>query len=55
MLVWCADFLADESAISAVEYSCLLALIGAGILAAIIGLGNEVAEDYGEAAVTISG
>jgi Flp pilus assembly pilin Flp len=55
MLAWCTDFLADEGAISAVEYCCLLGLIGAGILAAIIGLGNEVAEDYGDAAVTISG
>jgi Flp pilus assembly pilin Flp len=55
MLFWCAGFLADESAISAVEYSCILALIGAGILAAIIGLGKEVAEDYSEAAATIAG
>lgn len=55
MLEWCLEFLADESAISAVEYTCLLGLIGAGIMAAIIGLGNEVAEDYSEAAAALAG
>jgi len=55
MWLSCTNFLIDESAISAVEYAGLLALIGAGILAAILGLGSAVAEDYNEAAVRIAG
>lgn len=49
------EFLADESAISAVEYAGLLALIGAGILGAIMGLGDAISDDYTEAASTIAG
>jgi Flp pilus assembly pilin Flp len=49
------EFLADESAISAVEYAALLALIGAGIMGAMMGLGDAISEDYSEAAASIAG
>ena len=39
----------DQDGISAVEYSLLLALLGAGILTAIFALGGEVASDFEEA------
>jgi Flp pilus assembly pilin Flp len=49
------EFLADESAISAVEYAGLLALIGAGIMGAILGLGDVISDDYTQAAASIAG
>ncbi len=55
MWVYCLDFFADESAISAVEYAGLLALIGAGIMGAILGLGDAISDDYTQAASTIAG
>lgn len=39
----------DQRGISAVEYSLLLALLGAGILTALFALGGEVASDFDEA------
>ena len=52
---YCMEFIADESAISAVEYADLLALIGAGILGAVLGLGDAISDDYTQAANTIAG
>jgi pilus assembly protein Flp/PilA len=41
--------LKDEQGISAVEYALLLALIGAGIAAAAMGLGGQVADNINSA------
>jgi Flp pilus assembly pilin Flp len=55
MWSYCEKFLAEESAISAVEYAAMLALIGAAIVAAMLGLGNAVLDDYSQAAAQIAG
>lgn len=47
--------LKDESGISAVEYALLLALIGAGIAAAALGLGGAVNTKMTEATTAVEG
>jgi len=49
------SFLQDESAISAVEYSAMLAFICVGIVMACLALGEAVLADYTEAAGQIAG
>lgn len=43
----------DESAVSAVEYAILLSIIGAGLFAAVLGLGMQIATEYDTAAATL--
>jgi Flp pilus assembly pilin Flp len=45
----------DESAISAVEYSAMLAFVCVAIIMACLALGEAVLADYTEAAAEISG
>lgn len=48
------ELVLGDSAVSAVEYAAILALIGAALVAAMIGFGAEVQARYGEAAQNIS-
>ncbi|MBU0517104.1 MAG: Flp family type IVb pilin [Proteobacteria bacterium] len=48
-------FFKDEEGVSAVEYALLLALVGAGIAAAALALGQAVGGKMGEATTTVSG
>jgi pilus assembly protein Flp/PilA len=49
------SFIKDEHGVSAVEYALLLALVGAGIAAAALALGQAVGGKMGEATTTVSG
>ena len=48
-------FWSDDRGVSAVEYALLLALIGAGIAAAALALGNAVTGQMNTATSTVQG
>jgi pilus assembly protein Flp/PilA len=48
------SFIKDEHGVSAVEYALLLALVGAGIAAAALALGQAVGGKMGEATTTVN-
>lgn len=47
------DLAREDLAVSSVEYAFLLAIVGAGILAAVVGLGEHIATRMNTAATTI--
>jgi Flp pilus assembly pilin Flp len=55
MLAGLTSWLRDESAISAVEYSAILAFVCVAIIMACLELGEAVLADYTQAANEISG
>ena len=55
MQVRITELIKDESGISVVEYSIMLALIGAGILAATLGMGEQMTENINSATDGIAG
>jgi pilus assembly protein Flp/PilA len=48
------NFLNDESGASAAEYALILAIVGAGIAVAVIGLGEAITTAVGEASTCIT-
>ncbi len=48
-------FLRDESGASAAEYALILAIVGAGIAAAMVSLGGALTNALGNATATING
>lgn len=49
------ELLVDDYAISSLEYTLILALIGAGLVAACLALGDQVLADYQGAAGELAG
>ena len=49
-----ASYLTDENGASAAEYALILAIVGAGIAAAMFGLGGAIKTAIGNAASCIS-
>lgn len=49
------NFLNDESGASAAEYALILAIVGAGIALAVVGLGEAISGAVTDAATCISG
>jgi pilus assembly protein Flp/PilA len=47
--------LAEDSGISAVEYAIMLSMIGAGMVAAVVGLGSQVGNNINDAATVLKG
>jgi pilus assembly protein Flp/PilA len=47
--------LAEDSGVSAVEYAIMLSMIGAGVAAAVVGLGSQVGNNINDAATVLKG
>jgi len=45
----------EDSGVSAVEYAMMLSLIGAGLVAAVLGLGSQVGTKFNDAATVLQG
>lgn len=48
MLTFIKSFVRDEFGSTAMEYAIIGALIGVGVLASVVSLGNSASETYGE-------
>lgn len=55
ILVKAWELMADDIAVSSVEYAALLSLIGAGILAAVLSLSDAIAVRFTSASDTVGG